>query len=711
MADPTLVELAAAYGIATRYDDWRGQPVDVSEKTLVAVLAALDVDARTPDARRLGLDEAHQSRWRQVLPPTVIQRAGRQGAVVAVHCRHGDDVQLRVECEDGTERADIEQLMVWVEPAEVDGVLLGEATFRLPADLPIGWHRLVARTGARSETATLAVVPERLVPQGIADGQQWGLAVQLYAARSRASLGIGDLGDLATLARWTGKQGGAFVLVNPLAAAAPTLPIEPSPYYPATRRYTDPIYLRVERMKEYAAAGWGTRQRVDETRDDVDLSSDRIDRDTIWTAKRTAFALLWPVARSDPMRLADVAAYRLREGEPLERFALWCALAEKYGAPWQEWPAELRRADSPAVATAADELSDRVQFHCWLQLCCEEQFADVQQTAVGSGLAIGVVHDLPVGVNPGGADTWAQPDLFASGVTVGAPADGFNQQGQDWQQPPMRPDRLAATGYAAYRDLLRAIFRHAGGLRVDHILGLFRLWWIPAGTSAAAGTYVRYDAEAMLGILMLEAQRAGALVIGEDLGTVEPGVRDQLADRGILGSTLLWFEDDGGGPVPPEHWRAESLASVTTHDLPTTAGLLELSHVELRDRLGLLDRPVEEERTAEARKRDGWLALAEQRGLLRTPATTEQKIAAMNALMAASPCRLLAVAVADLVADPRQPNQPGTTDAYPNWCLGLARRTGEETVVPALLDDVLAGAAAADVVQQVTEGVGHRSVR
>src|SRR3954464_11270330 len=229
MADPTLVELAAAYGIATRYDDWRGQPVDVSEETLVAVLAALDVDAGTPDARSLALDEAHQSRWRQVLPPTVIQRAGHEGAVVAVHCRHGDDVALRVDCEDGSQRTDVEQLMVWVEPVEVDGVLRGEATFRLPPDLPVGWHQLVAVTGGQTAFATLAVVPESLAPQGILDRQQWGLAVQLYAARSRNSLGIGDLADLATLARWTAKHGGGFVLVSPLAAAAPTLPIEPAP--------------------------------------------------------------------------------------------------------------------------------------------------------------------------------------------------------------------------------------------------------------------------------------------------------------------------------------------------------------------------------------------------------------------------------------------------------------------------------------------------
>jgi 4-alpha-glucanotransferase len=361
-------------------------------------------------------------------------------------------------------------------------------------------------------------------------------------------------------------------------------------------------------------------------------------------------------------------------------------------------------------------MADRVQFHCWLQLCCDEQLAAAQDAAARAGLRIGVVHDLPVGVSPGGADTWASPDLFAADVTVGAPADGFNQQGQDWQQPPWRPDRLAATGYAAYRDLLRAALRHAGGLRVDHVLGLFRQWWVPTGKSAAAGTFVRYDAEAMLGILTLEAQRANAVVVGEDLGTIEPGVREVLADRGILGSTVLWFETDhDGAPVPPERWRPETLATVTTHDLPTTAGLLDLSHLELRERLGLLDRPVADEREAETRKRDGWLAVATERGLLpqpdeQAPAKPTAQIAAMNALLARSPCLLIAAALADLVADPRQPNQPGTVDEYPNWCLGLARRAGAD-IEPVSLDAALSGPQAAHLVQLLAYGVGQRSVR
>jgi 4-alpha-glucanotransferase len=704
MTDATLLELADAYGVATRYDDWRGQPAEVSAETLVAVLAALDVDASTPGACRTALDELHLSRWRQTLPSTVVQRRGGEGAVVAVHCRHGDDVQLEIRCEDGSIRSDLEQLMLWVEPQHVDGQLRGEATFRLPADLPLGWHELVASTGDEAATSTLVVVPDRL--PALPDEQQWGLAVQLYAARSRASLGIGDLGDLDSLLRWTGDRGGAFVLISPLAAGAPVSPIEPSPYYPATRRYPNPLYLRIENTKEYAAAGWGTRARVDEVRDDVDVTGDRIDRDNIWAAKRHALALLWPVARIDPLRMQDVAAYREREGEPLERFALWCALAEKYGGRWQDWPAELQRPDSAAVAAAADELVDRVQFHCWLQLCCDEQLAVAQTTARRVGMPIGVVHDLPVGVNPGGSDTWSYPDVFAAGVTVGAPADAFNQQGQDWQQPPLRPDQLAATGYAAYRDVLRSVLRHAGGLRVDHILGLFRLWWIPAGMSAADGTYVRYDANAMLGILALEALRADALVIGEDLGTVAPGVREELADRGMLGSTVLWFEGD-----TPETWRPQSLATVTTHDLATTAGLLQLAHIDLRARLDLLDRPVDEERAEEVDKREGWLALARERGLLSEGASVADQVAAMNALLRLSPCALVGVAMADLVGDARQPNQPGTTDEYPNWRLALAGAGGE----PVFLEDIAAGGAfeelANRIVEGVTGGVGQRSVR
>jgi 4-alpha-glucanotransferase len=288
------------------------------------------------------------------------------------------------------------------------------------------------------------------------------------------------------------------------------------------------------------------------------------------------------------------------------------------------------------------------------------------------------VHDLAVGVDPGGADAWGLQDVLATGVTVGAPPDSFNQQGQDWRLPPWRPDRLAEVGYAPYRDMLRAVLRHSGGVRIDHVMGLFRLWWIPPGTSAADGTYVSYDDEALLGVLALEAHRAGALVVGEDLGTVEPRVSEALAERDILGSAVLWFErdPDTDRPLPPQKWREQVMASVTTHDLPTATGFLADEHVRVRAELGQLGHSVEEERARVAQERADLLAMLTEEGLLAGDATAEGTVLAMHAVLARAPSRLVLAALGDAVGDLRQPNLPGTVDEYPNWRLPVADGTG-----------------------------------
>ena len=251
---------------------------------------------------------------------------------------------------------------------------------------------------------------------------------------------------------------------------------------------------------------------------------------------------------------------------------------------------------NPAVADFAAKHADAVDFHRWLQWQLDDQLTAAQATAVQAGMALGVMHDLAVGVDPNGADAWALQDVLALGVTAGAPPDEYNQLGQDWSQPPWRPDRLVEQAYEPFRALVNAVLRHAGGVRIDHIIGLFRLWWIPKGSPPTEGTYVRYDHEAMIGIVALEAQRAGAVVVGEDLGTVEPWVRDYLRERGLFGTSILWFEldrDGDGGPLPAERWREYCLSSVTTHDLPPTAGYLAGEHVRIRQELGLLTRPAE----------------------------------------------------------------------------------------------------------------------
>jgi 4-alpha-glucanotransferase len=691
---PELAELAAAYGVATEYRDWQGQHVRVPEATIVAVLRALGVEAATAQQARAALAEHRVGRWRRMLPPCVVTRAGTTASLL-VHVPPGAPAQVWVELEDGGLRYDLVQQDHRVDPVEVDGRLVGEAAFALPGDLPLGWHGLHARSGDSHQTVPLVVTPRRLtLPPALADRRAWGYQVQLYATRSRRSWGVGDLADLAELAAWSGRvQGAGYVLVNPLHAAEPVPPLDPSPYLPTTRRFVNPLYLRVEAVPELAYLPVEARSRIDALAAALAAAlavgqcgpcDGLIDRDAAWTAKREALELVRRVPRG-PGRQAGYDAFRAREGQGLVDFATWCALVEEHGPVWTAWPPPLRDPRSPAVAAERERLATRVDFHCWLQWLADEQLAAAQRAAVEAGMPLGVVHDLAVGVHPAGADTWALRDVLAVGVSAGAPPDAFNQQGQDWTQPPWRPDRLAETGYAAYRDMLRAVLRHAGGIRIDHVMGLFRLWWIPPGAPPGAGTYVRYDHDALVGILALEAHRAGAVVVGEDLGTVEPWVHEELRERGILGTSILWFERDGSGrPRRPEQWRELCLATVTTHDLPPTAGYLAGEHIAIRDRLGLLTRPVEQERALDAAEQAAWRELLVELHLLRPGAGEQEVVEALYRFLTRTPARLLGVALPDAVGDRRTQNQPGSGSAYPNWRIPLADAAGR----PVLLEDL-----------------------
>ena len=686
--DPTVRELAAALGVATEYIDWRDKLTHVDAETVLAVLDALGVSARTPTAATAALADLTAARWRRMLPATVVARAGRT-TDFWVHVPHGDPVEVWVEVEGGDTRHDLVQQDRWVDPAVVDGSLVGEATFALP-DLPLGWHVLGARSGDRSASATLVVTPDSLgLPARLGAGRAWGFLVQLYQLRSHGSWGVGDLADLARLAAWSARDHGAgFVLVNPLHAASPRAPMEPSPYLPTTRRFANPMYLRVEDVAEYAALDPDSAAVVDGLRAELDAAmgdrSSYIDRDAAWAAKRTALTML----ASQPLpaeRAAALAAFRGREGAALEDFAVWSALVDEHGTSWREWPAELHDPRGPAVAAERERLAAGVELHARLQWWLDEQLASTQEAALAAGMTIGVLHDLAVGVDPNGFDTWALQDFLVHGVSVGAPPDAYNQQGQSWSQPPWHPTALAASGYAPYRDMLRAVLRHAGGVRVDHVLGLFRLWLVPDGSRPTEGTYLRYDYEALLGILALEAHRAGALVIGEDLGVVEPWVRETLRERGIAGTSILWFERDwGGAPLPPEHWRELCLASVTTHDLPPTAGYLRGEHVRIREELGLLTRSADEERAADAADQETWLRTLRERGLLAPGANVDATVEGLHRYVAATPARLVGVALPDAVGDVRAQNQPGTHNEYPNWRVPLSDATGR----PVLLEDL-----------------------
>ncbi len=705
---PELIELARAHRVATEFWDWRGAHRPVSRRTIVAALGALDVDASTPDAIASARVDVDERPWRRLLPATVVMVSGT-GAHLMVHVRHGDPVSVWAELEDGSDRWSLPQVDRWVEPRLLGGDVVGEATFWLPADLPLGYHTLRAQHPGGEGTCPLVVTPARLeLPATLRDRQSWGFMIQLYSLRSRRSWALGDLADLGDLAAWSAAEHDAeFVLVNPLHAAEPVAPMEPSPYRPTSRRFANPVYLRVEDVPEVAYLSPADRAVVEEhaaALRSLTLGADTLDRDRVWSAKRTALELLHRQPRHES-RQRSFDAFRNREREGLRNFATWCALAEHFGLPSSTWPADVHDPASTRVAALRDELSDRVSFYEWLQWCLDEQLAAAQRAATEAGMTIGVMHDLAVGVHPEGADPWALASTLASGVSVGAPPDAFNQLGQDWMMRPWRPDRLAEVGYAPYRDMMRTILRNAGGLRIDHVIGLFRLWWVPPGCRPSEGTYVSYDHEALVGILVLEAHRAGAVVVGEDLGTVEPWTRDYLGQRGILGTSVLWFEKDAAGePLAPDEWREMCLATVTTHDLPPTAGYLAGEHIDLRERLGLLTRPVDEERRADDADRRAVLAECRELGVLgddatATPLGEQAQIEALHRLLTLTPARLIGVSVADAVGDRRTINQPGTIDEYPNWRVPLADGDGR----PVLLEDVVASERARSLAETVRE--------
>jgi len=679
-----LRELAAAHGVGTSYWGWDGVERSVPESTLRGVLAALGVPAGDKDAMERSLDEARLAPWRRLLPPVAVAREGQE-LLINVHVPHGSAVSVWIAAEDGsTHRA--AQRENWDAPVDVDGVLTGRATFALPGTVPLGWHTLLADNAGTVARCPLVVTPRRLrTTEALAGRRNWGLTAQLYSVRSSRSWGIGDFADLANLATMSGQDGAGFLLVNPLHAAEPRPPVEDSPYLPTTRRFFNPLYLRVEEIPEYGYLGPAGRAEVERLANEqhpANHSTGLLDRNSSYGAKLAALELVFAVPR-DPARTLSFEEFSREQGKGLDDFALWCALAEKLTPEAPQWAAEASTPDTDYCREQRSLLAGRIEFHRWLQWLCDQQLEAAQRSARRSGMEIGVIHDLAVGVKPGGADAWTLAGVLARNVTVGAPPDMFNQQGQNWTQPPWHPVRLAESGYAAYRDMLRTVLRHAGGIRVDHILGLFRLWWIPEGAGPGEGTYVYYDHEALIGILALEAQRAGAIVIGEDLGVFEPWVRDYLAERGIFGTSILWFEHDADGPIPPERYRQQCLTSVNTHDLPPTAGYLAGEHVTLRESLGLLRRPVDEERAEAVAEQQAVLGMLRERGLLPEPGheNVQGTVEALYAFTTLTPSSLLGVALVDAVGETRTQNQPGTSTEYPNWRIPLAGPRG-----PVLLD-------------------------
>jgi 4-alpha-glucanotransferase len=705
---PALRALADRLGVLAFYVSQGGAVVRTSDATREALARAMGLDASTEAAAARALAALARAERRRLVAPVRVVRAPAAGrARLAVTLPPGAHGSLEWEVELAEEGGRVRRAAGRAARPPASGRL----ALPLPGVPGLGYHRLRVRLrGSRHERAgaqRLIVVPETCLTAAERLGRRrvFGLAVNLYSLRSARDWGVGDLGALGRLAAWAAGAGAAFVGTSPLHALR-NEGGEISPYAPVSRLFRNPLYLDVEALPELAdsaearalAASPAYREALARLR-----ASDRVDYDAVAALKRPLCALLHRAfaARHRDRPSARGRAYRRyldAQGEALTDFATFCALEAHFrataGAPpgWRRWPAAYRDPRGPAVAAFRATHAEAVDLHRWLQFALDRQLAAAARAGRRCGLALGIYQDLALGSAASGSDRWAFPDLFLDRVRLGAPPDDYAAEGQDWGLPAMDPRRLATGGYGFWTRLLRGAFAHAGALRIDHVLGLFRQYWIPAGRSAREGAYVRFPAEDLLGILALESRRAGALVVGEDLGTVPREVPRALARWGVLSSRVLYFERDRGGAFrAARRYPARALVTVNTHDLAPLAGWLAGRDLELRRAAGVLpdDRALAAARRTRAGERRALLRRLAAEGLLRgaaaraarhaarepagAPAATDRAAeaalrAAVHAFLCRTPAVLAGIALDDLIGETEPVNLPGVgLDRHPSW--------------------------------------------
>ncbi|MDB4885219.1 MAG: sugar kinase [Gemmatimonadetes bacterium] len=683
---PMLRRLADRLGIQPSYLDQTGERLRVtSDETRERLLAAMGYDVATEEAAEATLRRLRKSeRSRLIAPVRVVRQRSRRLRTVKVRvpAMRADEVHwtLTLRTEEGMEHQ-------WTGTTE-GGPSRG-ITLDLPLLPPLGYHELHVEFwgDGRKRTAIqrLIVVPSQATaPEARLRGRRgFGITANLYTVRSAKNWGAGDLGDLSTLAQWVAHEGGAFVGVNPLHALR-NAGFDVSPYSPISRLFRNPVYLRTDNVPELRhvpevrehIASPAFQRELEALREAPMLDYERVMalRTPVLEALHRAF-LIHEVGH-DTRRARAYALYREREDPQLTGYATFMAIAEREGPDARAWPEALRDARSEAVAALARELEDRVDYHRWIQFELDRQLGIAATDAAREGLTLGLYQDLAVGSAASGSDVWCNPGLFVQGATVGAPPDMYSDEGQNWGLPAINPHVLRETGYEYWVRLLRAGFRHTGALRIDHALGLFRMFWIPLGESAKVGAYMTSFSEELFGILALESVRHGALVVGEDLGTVPPEVPKVLARWGVLGSKVAVFERDfhTGRFAEARAYPRLSLATVNTHDLPPLVGWMEARDIELRGELGDLSDPAQQQSMHDGRMADR-RALVESlvlAGLLPSSAhervTPEELVAAIHAFIRRTPAALVGLSLDDLAQEREPVNIPGVwQDRYASW--------------------------------------------
>lgn len=687
-----LLRLAALYGVLPGYHDLWGRRHEADPEALVALLADMGVPAGTPEEVREEIRRFEAAAEDRLVEPFVLLEEDRP-----------QRFELRVRPCPGTEvTARRQGRRLALRPAS--GPLPDEAGPRAPltlepaASLPPGVQSLefTARSEAGAETAAAvcAVVPPRAhePPELARGGKLWGVNVPLYGVRSGRNWGVGDFADLRAAVEWAAGMGAGMVGLLPLHALFNEPPLGVSPYYPSSRLWLNPVHVAVDEVPEAADPAVRAYFEAAPTREEAERlrRAELVDHASAWRLKRRALELCHAVLAAGrgpgaPGRRAAFGAWRGAQGEALEEFATFCALREHLAEapgrprPWPEWPAPYRRPGTPEVKAFRALHAGAVEFHAYLQWLAHEQLAGCAATARRLGMPVGLYLDLALGFDPCGADAWVHQDVLALGASAGAPPDPFSLMGQRWGVPPVIPDRHRRTGYRLFRETVARNARRAGALRIDHALSLWRLFWVPRGLPAARGAYVADRADELLGLLRLESRRAGCLVVGEDLGTIPPEVREALMQSGCYSYRLLIFEKDGAGRYrPPASYPRQCLVSLATHDLPTADGFWLGRDLEVKRSLGQYPGAEADRADAEGRRWDRLrlLEALSAEGLLpaglapthEVPARRlEDLAAACHAFLARTPSALLLANLDDLLGGLEMQNLPGTIDEHPNW--------------------------------------------
>jgi 4-alpha-glucanotransferase len=708
--EQALMRLGAAHGIQPSYWDLLGKFRETSPETLRELLSALGLDVENPEAE---LREIERKRWKSLAEPVVVASASQLPTQLMFTVpASGEAPRIRLEVTEGdgkqVRHSFAQDQLSLLEEAEIDGVRYCRWGVPFPAGLSSGRRHFLLSVDVGEtryeQTVPVVICPGRsYLPMTLRDqGKRAGIAIALYGLRSRSNWGIGDFSDLKEFVTWAVRELRVDLIgLNPLHALTNRRPYGISPYYPVSRFYRNFIYLAIEAMEDYREAP--EAEALVQARETQDLlehfrGAPLVEYEQVAAVKCQALELIfasflrkqWEKKGPRSGRCRAFEAYLRREGKMLERFATFCALDEEMRRKdpgvwtWRQWPEPLQDPASPAVAEFRRQHGERILFYQYLQWQIEVQLQAVQNLAHSLGASIGLYHDLALGSDPAGADSWAYRNFWVDGVTVGAPPDDFALNGQDWGFNPPRRDAHRTDGYRRFVEEIGKNCAEGGALRIDHIMRFFRLFWIPQGKPPAAGAYVEDLAADLVRMLALESQRRGTLIIGEDLGTVAAGVRETLRDFGIFSYKVLYFEKDEHGDFrAPESYPELALATVSTHDLPTLAGFWKAEDIHLRQGLGMFPSEREFQVALEKREEDKRKILQRlvASGFLKaenppvsevSPELTRAIQSAVIGFLMSSAAKLVVISQEDLLQDVRQQNLPGTIAEYPNWSVKMA---------------------------------------